>query len=96
MKYVGKYNYDELREDATSPEATQEDINALGEWFSQYGEMYWNGEYYDAEDGLCLYPLYKYNHDSGDVEYDGYTFSNSDWWESLGKAIQEQESDEQK
>lgn len=60
-------SYKELRENALKPTATQEDINALGEWFSQYGNMYWNGEYYDISDkeaksgeyGFRLYPVYK-------------------------------------
>lgn len=50
------YAYEELRAKATSPEATQDDINALGEWFDAHGSIYWNGEYYDA-DGLRLFPI---------------------------------------
>lgn len=57
-----RYNYDELRAAAISPSATQEDINRLGEWFSEYGEAYWNGYYYDA-DGYKLIPLYDIDED---------------------------------
>lgn len=57
MKYISEYNYEELRAAALTS-ATQEDIDALGEWFSRYGHSYWNGEYYDA-DGIRVYPVYK-------------------------------------
>jgi hypothetical protein len=52
-------SYKELRENALKPNATQEEINELGEWFSQYGDMFWNGEYYDADDGVRVYPIYR-------------------------------------
>lgn len=48
--------YEELRAAATADDATQEDINALGSWFESNGSAYWNGEYYDADDGIRLYP----------------------------------------
>lgn len=51
--------YKEYRENALKPNATQEEINELGEWFSQYGDMFWNGEYYDADDGVRVYPIYR-------------------------------------
>ena len=37
----------------------------MGEWFDHYGNDYWNGEYYDADD-LRIYPVYK------EVEEDEY------------------------
>lgn len=59
-------SYKELRENALKPNATQEDISKLGEWFSQYVGIFWNGEYYDISDtgtkgeyGFRLYPVYK-------------------------------------
>lgn len=59
-------NYKELRENALKFNATQDEINELGEWFSQYGGNFWNGEYYDISDtgtkgeyGFRLYPVYK-------------------------------------
>jgi hypothetical protein len=55
------YEYEELRAAAAAPGANQADIDALGEWFNQHGSMYWNGEYYDADDGLRLYPVYKWD-----------------------------------
>ena len=45
--------------------ASEENVNALGEWFDHYGSDYWNGEYYDADD-LRIYPVYK------EVEEDEY------------------------
>ena len=52
-----KYNYDELLK-AVKENETEENINALAEWFEEYGRDYWNGEYYDA-DGIRLFPVYK-------------------------------------
>lgn len=59
MEYnnFGRYDYEELRAAAIRTNATQKDINTLGEWFNSYGESYWNGEYYDMDDGLRLYPV---------------------------------------
>lgn len=51
------YDYQELKEKALSSDATQEDINALGEWFEQYGYRYWNGEYFSVENGIHLYRI---------------------------------------
>ena len=58
---MNRYDYDELRKNAESGKL--KDINALGEWFSRYGEVYWNGEYYDA-DGIEIVPRHD---DNGNV-----------------------------
>lgn len=50
------YKYNELRK-AAIENPTLENMDALGEWFEKYGQMYWNGEYYDA-DGYKIYPDY--------------------------------------
>ena len=55
---MGYYDYRELRAAALASDATQSDIDALGEWFHQYGQRYWNGEYFDAN-GLRVYPVYQ-------------------------------------
>lgn len=55
------YDYQELKNKALSTDATQNDINNLGEWFEQYeqyGNKHWNGEYYSV-DGRRLYPIYR-------------------------------------
>lgn len=67
-----RYNYAELRAKAVAPGATQADINTLGEWFFQFGSD-WNGEYYDADGGKRLYPIYK-QIDEDDFETIGYEF----------------------
>ena len=51
------YDYQELKEKALSADATQEDINSLGDWFEQYGDRYWNGEYFRVENGIHLYRI---------------------------------------
>lgn len=58
MNHIGEYDYATLRAAALSQSATQEDIDALGEWFSRFGSVYWNGEYYDA-DGVPVRPIYQ-------------------------------------
>ena len=55
---MGYYDYKELRAAATAPGATQADVDALGEWFSRYGAIYWNGESYDMDDGKRIFPEY--------------------------------------
>ena len=53
---MNRYSYSELLE-AVKAKATPDNVNALGAWFEQYGDQFWNGEYYDA-DGLRLFPVY--------------------------------------
>lgn len=53
------YDYEELKNKALSADATPEDVNALGKWFEQYGDRYWNGEYFGIEGGICLYRVEK-------------------------------------
>ena len=66
------YDYKELREKALSPDATQADVDALGEWFSRFGERYWNGEFYDADDGREIRPVYKWDEELDQGEIVGY------------------------
>lgn len=53
---INYYSYEELKA-AVIADASGANVNALGEWFSNYGNDYWNGEYYDADD-FRLYPVY--------------------------------------
>lgn len=53
---MGRYDFKELRENALNTRS-QDDIDALGEWFDHYGKMCWNGEVYDA-DGFYIKPVY--------------------------------------
>lgn len=66
------YEYEDLRAAAAAPGAPQEAIDALGEWFDQHGSRYWTGEYYDADDGLRLYPVYKWDEELDQGELLGY------------------------
>lgn len=67
---MGRYDYDELKNKALSAEATQEDVNALGEWFEQNSSD-WNGEYYEIDTYNRLYPIYAENTDeSTEDSYD--------------------------
>lgn len=57
------YSYAELRAAATADTAKQIDIDTLGVWFHDYGSGYWNGEYYDADNGLRLRPVFEWDED---------------------------------
>lgn len=52
------YDFEELKNKALSPDATKEDRMNLLDWFQAYGDRYWNGEYFDIENGRALYPIY--------------------------------------
>ena len=52
---INYYAYEDLKA-AVIADASEANVNALGEWFSSYGSDYWNGEYYDA-DNFRLYPV---------------------------------------
>lgn len=58
MKNISYYAYEELRAAAFADGATPEDIDALGEWFDRYGQTYWNGDSYDADEGYRITPIY--------------------------------------
>lgn len=58
---LSEYAYEDLR-DAVKKNPTQENINALGEWFSTYGSSYWNGESFNA-DGITVWPVYSEEED---------------------------------
>ena len=55
---IGRYDYEELAAKATSATATKEDIENLAIWFQWYGDIYWNGEYYEIDSSNRLYPVY--------------------------------------
>lgn len=67
-------NYEELKNAALAPDATQDDINALGEWFERYGDRYWNGEYFDVN-GEHLYRIYSYDEECDQYDVVGYEFN---------------------
>ena len=66
---INYYSYEELKA-AVIADASGANVNALGEWFSNYGNDYWNGEYYDADD-FRLYPVYT-EVDEDELELTGY------------------------
>lgn len=69
---MNRYNYEELR-NAAVKNPTADNLNALGEWFQNYGMTFWNGEYFDA-DGYRLYPVHTDPDEYGDVQIVGYEF----------------------
>ena len=68
---VDYYDYAELRKAALA-EQTEQAINKLGQWFDNYGTQFWNGEYYDADNGVRIYPVYSEENEDGDAELTGY------------------------
>ena len=71
---MNRYDYAELRAAATADGATEQAVNALGEWFERFGETLWNGEYYDADDGLRLFPVVAWDDEADQGEIIGYEF----------------------
>ena len=63
-----RYSYKELRAAAVAAGASQDAIDALGEWMTSFGNSYWNGECFDIDDGLGLWPVYGEPDEDGDVE----------------------------
>lgn len=78
------YRYDELKEQALKPDATQDEINALGEWFNEFGGDFWNGEYYSVDEkrDIKIYPVFE-EIDEDQFELIGYCFSESDFEDVL-------------
>ena len=68
---MNRYDYDELKNKALGVDATEEDVNKLGEWFEQYGDEFWNGEYYKVDSDNRLYPQYR-EVDEDEFEVCGY------------------------
>ena len=69
-----RYQYEDLRAAAVAPGAAQEAINELGAWFEQFGMSCWNGEYFDADDGLRLFRVYSWDDESDTGDVVGYEF----------------------
>ena len=61
------YDYEELRKSAIE-EDTFEAKQALADWFDQHYIDGWNGEYYDIDDGLRLFPVYEFGEEDEDGE----------------------------
>lgn len=73
--YPSYYDYKNLRDKAVEFDATQEDVDALGEWFELYGERYWSGEYYEVEGDHNLFrKMVLADPETGDYEVVGYEF----------------------
>lgn len=68
---VDYYDYAELRK-AALDERSEQAINKLGQWFDNYGAQFWNGEYYDADNGVRIYPVYSEEDENGNAELTGY------------------------
>ena len=63
------YTYQELRAAAMSDTATAEDRIRLYNWFDRKDMADWNGEYFDMDEGLRLYPVYDFEYgEDGEIE----------------------------
>ena len=67
---MSQYDYKELRE-AYDKNNTQENLNALAEWFEHYDQSAWNGECF-VDGKLEIYPIYKAINED-DFEIVGYS-----------------------
>lgn len=61
---MSRYDYKELRAKAVE-NPTFENCDVLADWLRNYDMRSWNGESFDIDDGLRLYPIY------GDEDEDG-------------------------
>ena len=71
-----QFEYDDLIA-AVKKNPTQENIDNLGDWFHQYGDCYWNGEFYNADD-LELWPVEDYDYELDQGEIIGYRLSQAE------------------
>lgn len=55
---ISYYSFEQLKNKALENNATQNDLSQLGEWFTNYGNQFWNGEYYDINSVCGLQPHY--------------------------------------
>ena len=55
---MNRYSYEELAAKALKTRE-QNDIDALGEWFANYGTPFWNGEVYYIDGTHSIRPIYK-------------------------------------
>ena len=63
------YTYQELRAAAMRDTASAEDRIRLYNWFEREDMADWNGEYFDMDEGLRLYPVYVFEYDEdGEIE----------------------------
>ena len=54
---MDRYSYKELRE-AAIKNPTFENCQALAEWLDRYDITAWNGECYDLDDGIRMFPIF--------------------------------------
>lgn len=63
------YTYAELRKKALAADATAQDRLALYTWMEDKCMRCWNGECFDIDEGLNLYPVYDITYDEdGEIE----------------------------
>ena len=61
--------YDELRAKAVAADATAEDRISFYNWMEDQCMCCWNGECFDIDEGLNLYPVYDITYDEdGEIE----------------------------
>ena len=63
------YSYKEKRAAALAENATAKDRIALFFWMENYARSEWNGERFNIDEGLSLYPVYNVTYDEdGEIE----------------------------
>ena len=67
MNDKNRYAYEELKEAALAPGATQEDLAALSDWFYSYDMRDWNGEYFEIDATHRLYPIHGEEDSDGNI-----------------------------
>lgn len=60
-------SYQELRARAVSRDADAEKRLDFFYWMEEYDRADWNGEYFDIDNGLRMYPVYNITEDDGEI-----------------------------
>lgn len=62
-----RYSFEDLKAKALAPNATEDDVDRLGDWFESFGQHFWNGECYDIDGDHGLFPVYEQNGEDLDL-----------------------------
>ena len=59
---INEYGYKEYLDEVKN-NPTQENINRLGAWLEKYGNDFWNGEYFKADE-FHVYPVIEWDNET--------------------------------
>ena len=75
---IHRESYPDLIKRLRSETRTSEDVDNMGEWFSLYGYMFWDGECYDCDE-FEIFPVNRYDPIEGEIFFTGhYSLNRND------------------